>query len=50
MDKGFVQIPLWYTKTTTDVPLCEAPTTLIPWWPPQIRYQINNDIVHNTSN
>ena len=50
MGKDFVQITLWYTKTTHDNPLCEAPTTLIPWRPPQIRYWINNDIVHYTSN
>ena len=48
--KDFVQITLWYTKTTPDVPLCEATTTLISWRPPQIRYWISNDIVHNTSN
>ena len=36
--KGFVQITLWYTNTAPDVPLCETPTTLILWRPPQIRY------------
>ena len=49
IDKDFVYITLWYTKTTLHALLCEAPTTLIPCWSHQNRWYINNAIVHNIS-